>query len=155
MVAEIRGENLFVPGEQPRRVQPDFRGAVPTIASSTWPSFPADLTSIALVAATQMEGSVMIHEKMFESRLFFVDQLLDMGAQVVLCDPHRAVVVGASELHGSRMHSPDIRAGMALLAAALAARGRSVIENVTQIDRGYENIDERLRRLGARIERVA
>ncbi len=154
MVAEMRGEDLHVPGEQPRRVRPDFRGAVPTVASSTWPSFPADLTSIALVAATQMEGSVMIHEKMFESRLFFVDQLLDMGAQVVLCDPHRAVVVGASELHGSRMHSPDIRAGMALLAAALAARGRSVIENVTQIDRGYENIDERLRRLGARIERI-
>lgn len=153
MTAEIRGENLFVPAEQPKRVQPDFRGAVPTIASSPWPAFPADLTSIALVAATRMEGSVMIHEKMFESRLFFVDQLLDMGAQVVLCDPHRAVVVGPVELHGSRMHSPDIRAGMALLAAALAAKGRSTIENVTQIDRGYERIDERLRRLGARIER--
>ena len=154
MVAEIRGEDLFVPAEQPRRVHPDFRGAVPTIASSPWPSFPADLTSIALVAATQMEGSVMIHEKMFESRLFFVDQLLDMGAQIVLCDPHRAVVVGPAELHGSRMHSPDIRAGMALLAAALAAKGQSVIENVTQIDRGYERIDERLRLLGARMERV-
>ena len=154
IVAEVRGENLFVPAEQPRRVQPDFRGAVPTIASSPWPAFPADLTSIALVAATQMEGSVMIHEKMFESRLFFVDQLLDMGAQVVLCDPHRAVVVGPAELHGSRMHSPDIRAGMALLVAALAAKGRSVIENVTQIDRGYERIDERLRLLGARLERV-
>ncbi|MCC8191341.1 MAG: UDP-N-acetylglucosamine 1-carboxyvinyltransferase [Planctomycetes bacterium] len=155
MVAEIRGEDLFVPRDQPRKIQPDFRGVVPTIASSPWPSFPADLTSIALVAATRMEGSVMIHEKMFESRLFFVDQLLDMGAQIVLCDPHRAVVIGPVELHGSRMHSPDIRAGMALLAAALAARGRSVIENVTQIDRGYENIDERLRMLGARIERVA
>ncbi len=153
MVAEIRGEDLHVPANQPRRVQPDFRGAVPTVASSPWPSFPADLTSIALVAATRMEGSVMIHEKMFESRLFFVDQLLDMGAQVVLCDPHRAVVVGPVELHGSRMHSPDIRAGMALLAAALAAKGRSVIENVTQIDRGYERIDERLRLLGAKIER--
>lgn len=153
MTAEIRGEDLFVPAEQPRRIQPDFRGAVPTIASSPWPSFPADLTSMALVAATQMDGSVMIHEKMFESRLFFVDQLLDMGAQVVLCDPHRAVVVGPVELHGARMHSPDIRAGMALLAAALAAKGRSTIENVTQIDRGYERIDERLRRLGAKIER--
>ncbi len=152
MVAEFRGEDLFVPAEQPRRVQTDFLGSVPTIASSPWPSFPADLTSIALVAATQMEGSVMIHEKMFESRLFFVDQLLDMGAQLVLCDPHRAVVVGRAALHGSRMHSPDIRAGMALLAAALAAGGRSVIENVTQIERGYERIDERLRRLGARIE---
>ena len=154
MVAEIRGESLYVPAEQPRRIQPDFRGAVPTVASSPWPSFPADLTSIALVAATQMDGSVMIHEKMFESRLFFVDQLLDMGAQIVLCDPHRAVVVGQVELNASRMHSPDIRAGMALLAAALAAKGRSVIENVTQIDRGYERIDERLRLLGAKIERV-
>ena len=152
MVAEFRGDDLFIPADQPRRVQPDFRGSVPTIASSPWPAFPADLTSIALVAATQMDGSAMIHEKMFESRLFFVDQLLDMGAQVVLCDPHRAVVVGRAELHGSRMHSPDIRAGMALLAAALAAKGRSVIENVTQIERGYENIDERLRLLGAHIE---
>ncbi len=155
MHAEIRGDNLFVPADQPKRVIPDFRGAVPTIASSPWPAFPADLTSIALVAATQMDGSVMIHEKMFESRLFFVDQLLDMGAQVVLCDPHRAVVVGPAPLHGGRMHSPDIRAGMALLAASLAAKGRSVIENVTQIDRGYERIDERLRHLGAHIERVA
>lgn len=152
--SEFRGENLFVPAGQALRVHPDFRGAVPTIASSPWPSFPADLTSIALVTATQAAGSVMIHEKMFESRLFFVDQLLDMGAQVVLCDPHRAVVVGPSRLHGSRMHSPDIRAGMALLVAALAADGKSVIENVTQIDRGYERIDERLRLLGARMERV-
>ncbi len=155
MHAEIRGENLFVPADQPKRIIPDFRGAVPTIASSPWPAFPADLTSIALVAATQMDGSVMIHEKMFESRLFFVDQLLDMGAQVVLCDPHRAVVVGPAPLYGGRMHSPDIRAGMALLAASLAAKGKSVIENVTQIDRGYERIDERLRLLGAHIERVA
>lgn len=154
MVAHFDNECLIVPSEQPRRIEPDFRGAVPTIASSPWPSFPADLTSIALVAATQMEGSVMIHEKMFESRLFFVDQLLDMGAQVVLCDPHRAVVVGASELHGARMQSPDIRAGMALLAAALAARGTSVMGNVGQIDRGYENIEQRLRLLGAKIERM-
>jgi UDP-N-acetylglucosamine 1-carboxyvinyltransferase len=154
MTAEFREGNLYVPSEQPRRIQRDLRGAVPSIASSTWPSFPADLTSIALVAATQMDGSVMIHEKMFESRLFFVDQLLDMGAQVVLCDPHRAVAVGPAALHGSRMHSPDIRAGMALLAAAMAARGESIIENVTQIDRGYERIDERLRPLGAKIERA-
>lgn len=154
MTARFEGERLFVPAEQPRRIEPDFRGAVPTIASSPWPSFPADLTSIALVAATQMEGSVMIHEKMFESRLFFVDQLLDMGARVVLCDPHRAVVVGASELYAARMQSPDIRAGMALLAAALAARGTSVMRNVGQIDRGYENIEQRLRLLGAKIERV-
>ncbi len=151
---EIRGGDLFIPADQSRTVQTDFQGAVPTISSSPWPAFPADLTSIALVAATQVRGSVMIHEKMFESRLFFVDQLLDMGAQVVICDPHRAVVVGPSRLHASRMRSPDIRAGMALLAAALSAEGKSVIENITQIDRGYERIDERLRHLGARIERV-
>ncbi|MDR0363270.1 MAG: UDP-N-acetylglucosamine 1-carboxyvinyltransferase [Planctomycetota bacterium] len=151
---EIKGENLHVAANQPLIVQPDVRGAVPTLASSPWPSFPADLTSIALVAATQCQGCVMIHEKMFESRLFFVDQLLDMGAQIVLCDPHRAVVVGPSELNGARMISPDIRAGMALLAAALAAKGKSVIGNVVQIDRGYERIDERLRILGAKIGRA-
>lgn len=152
--AQAEGEALFVPRNQPLEVVPDFRGAVPTLASSPWPSFPADLTSVALVAATQCRGSIMIHEKMFESRLFFVDQLLDMGAQIVLCDPHRAVVIGPTRLHGSRMFSPDIRAGMALLIAAIAAQGESVIGNVTQIDRGYERIDERLRALGAKIERV-
>lgn len=151
--AEIRDGSLFVPAGQSLEVRPDFQGAVPTISSSPWPAFPADLTSIALVTATQVKGCVLIHEKMFESRLFFVDQLIDMGARMVLCDPHRAMVVGPCHLHGARVHSPDIRAGMALLVAALAADGRSVIENVTQIDRGYEQIDERLRRLGARIER--
>ncbi len=151
---EVRGQDLYVAPNQPMEIQPDFRGAVPTLASSPWPAFPADLTSIALVAATQCRGSIMIHEKMFESRLFFVDQLLDMGAQLVLCDPHRAVVVGPAVLQGSRMNSPDIRAGMALLAAALAAKGESVIGNVVQIDRGYERINERLRMLGAKIERV-
>ncbi len=151
---EIRGDDLYLAPKQKLAIQPDFRGSVPTIASSPWPAFPADLTSIALVAATQCTGCVMIHEKMFESRLFFVDQLLDMGAQLVLCDPHRAVVVGPSPLQGARMHSPDIRAGMALLAAAFAAHGESVIGNIIQIDRGYEKIDERLRMLGARIERI-
>lgn len=154
IAAEPRGRDLHVPAGQKLAVQPDFRGAVPTLASSPWPAFPADLTSIALVAATQCAGSVMIHEKMFESRLFFVDQLLDMGAQIVLCDPHRAVVVGPAVLAGARMNSPDIRAGMALLGAALAAKGESVIGNVVQIDRGYEKIDERLRLLGAKIRRV-
>ncbi|MBP5232933.1 MAG: UDP-N-acetylglucosamine 1-carboxyvinyltransferase [Planctomycetes bacterium] len=148
------GGNLRVPAGQPLKVLSDFRGAVPSIDDSPWPAFPADLTSIALIAATQSEGSVVIHEKMFESRLFFVDQLIEMGARIVLCDPHRAVVIGRSRLFGSHMVSPDIRAGMALLIAALCAEGESTIGNVVQIDRGYERIDERLNALGARIERI-
>ena len=148
------GNNLRVPAGQPLKVLSDFRGAVPSIDDSPWPAFPADLTSIALIAATQSEGSVVIHEKMFESRLFFVDQLIEMGARIVLCDPHRAVVIGRSRLFGSHMVSPDIRAGMALLIAALCAEGESTIGNVVQIDRGYERIDERLNALGARIERI-
>ena len=125
------------------------------IEDGPWPAFPADLTSIALALATQSEGMVLIFEKMFENRLFFVDKLVTMGARVILCDPHRAVVSGPSRLHGARMESPDIRAGMAMLIAALCAEGQSEIGNIRQIDRGYERIDERLRSLGARIERVA
>jgi UDP-N-acetylglucosamine 1-carboxyvinyltransferase len=123
------------------------------VDDAPWPGFPADLTPTALVLATQCTGTVLIHEKLFESRLFFVDRLIDMGARVVLCDPHRAVVAGPSRLHGANMVSPDIRAGMALLAAALCARGTSVIRNAHQIDRGYERIDDRLRHLGARLTR--
>jgi UDP-N-acetylglucosamine 1-carboxyvinyltransferase len=149
----IEGSTLAVPARQRLTVCDDFGGAIPTVDDAPWPGFPADLTPTALVLATQCTGTVLIHEKLFESRLFFVDRLIDMGARVVLCDPHRAVVAGPSRLHGAAMVSPDIRAGMALLAAALCARGTSVIRNTPQIDRGYERIDERLRALGARITR--
>ena len=150
----LSGEDLIVPGGQDPEVCCDIGGAIPSIADGPWPAFPADLTSIALVTATRSRGTVLIHEKMFESRLFFVDSLIAMGAKIVLCDPHRAVVNGPAELVGRTLSSPDIRAGMALLIAALRADGISKIHNIQQIDRGYERIDERLRRLGARIERM-
>jgi UDP-N-acetylglucosamine 1-carboxyvinyltransferase len=150
---QLEGSDLVVPASQRLVVIDDLEGTIPTIDDAPWPGFPADLTPTALVLATQCRGTVLIHEKLFESRLFFVDRLIDMGARVVLCDPHRAVVAGPSRLHGSTMASPDIRAGMALLAAALCARGTSRIRNAHQIDRGYERIDERLRALGARITR--
>ncbi len=153
IAVEQRGDDLFVPGEQSLEVQDDLHGAIPKIDDGPWPAFPADLTSIAVVTATQARGTVLIFEKMFESRLFFVDKLIQMGARIVLCDPHRVVVVGPSPLHAETLSSPDIRAGMALLIAALAAHGTSAIHNVDQIDRGYERLDERLQALGARIER--
>ena len=152
---EIDGDDVVVPPNQELRVRDDEGDAISKIEDGPWPAFPADLTSIALAMATQAEGMVLIFEKMFENRLFFVDKLVSMGARVLLCDPHRAVVSGPSRLHGGRMESPDIRAGMAMLIAALCAEGTSEIGNVRQIDRGYERIDERLRALGARIERVA
>jgi UDP-N-acetylglucosamine 1-carboxyvinyltransferase len=152
---EFDGADVVVPGEQRLRIRDDEGDAVSKVEDGPWPAFPADLTSIALALATQAEGMVMIYEKMFENRLFFVDKLVSMGARVILCDPHRAVVSGPSRLHGERMESPDIRAGMAMLIAALCAEGHSEIGNIRQIDRGYERIDERLRSLGARIERVA
>ncbi|MDX1622442.1 MAG: UDP-N-acetylglucosamine 1-carboxyvinyltransferase [Gemmatimonadota bacterium] len=151
---EFEGDDLVVPGEQTLAIVDDEGGAVPTLDDAPWPGFPADLVSIMVVVATQAHGTILIHEKMFESRLFFVDRLKRMGARIILCDPHRAIVNGPTPLTGARISSPDIRAGMALLIAALAARGESVIQNVDQIDRGYEAIDERLRALGARIERV-
>jgi len=151
---ELDGDDAFVPAGQRLRVKDDEGEAISKVEDGPWPAFPADLTSIALAMATQSEGLVLIHEKMFENRLFFVDKLVAMGARVLLCDPHRAVVSGPSRLHGERMESPDIRAGMAMLIAALCAEGRSEIGNVRQIDRGYERIDERLRLLGAHIERV-
>jgi len=150
---EIQGENVFVPGDQELRIRTDLGGHIPKIDDGPWPAFPADLTSIALVAATQCEGTILIHEKMFESRMFFTDKLLGMGARIILCDPHRVVVVGPSRLHGGIVESPDIRAGMALLIAALGAEGESEIYNIGQIERGYERIDDRLRALGANIAR--
>ncbi|MCC7382310.1 MAG: UDP-N-acetylglucosamine 1-carboxyvinyltransferase [Deltaproteobacteria bacterium] len=147
------GRDIIVPGGQSLRASSDIGNAIPKIEDAPWPGFPADLTSIAVIAATQSEGTVLIHEKMFESRLFFVDRLQAMGARLVLCDPHRVVVSGRSQLVGQELVSPDIRAGMALLIAALCARGKSVIHNVQQIDRGYERIDERLAGLGAQIVR--
>jgi UDP-N-acetylglucosamine 1-carboxyvinyltransferase len=151
---ELEGSTLKVPRDQELVVQDDLGSAIPKIDDGPWPAFPADLTSIALAIATQARGTVMIFEKMYENRLFFVDKLVAMGARIILCDPHRAVVSGPAPLYGYHMDSPDIRAGMALLLAALAADGESVIGNVGQIDRGYEAIDERLRKLGASIERV-
>jgi UDP-N-acetylglucosamine 1-carboxyvinyltransferase len=127
---------------------------VPKIDDGPWPAFPADLTSIALVTATQCRGTILIHEKMFESRMFFTDKLVGMGAQIILCDPHRAVVVGPAQLRGSILESPDIRAGMAMLIAALGAEGESQIKNIGQIERGYQHIDIRLRALGAKILRI-
>jgi UDP-N-acetylglucosamine 1-carboxyvinyltransferase len=151
----LEGSDLLVPPEQKLTIRDDQGDAIPKIDDGPWPAFPADLTSIALALATQADGTIVIHEKMFENRLFFVDKLVAMGARIHLSDPHRAVVSGPSRLHGARVDSPDIRAGMAMLIAALAADGTSEIGNVAQIDRGYERIDMRLRDLGARIERVA
>jgi UDP-N-acetylglucosamine 1-carboxyvinyltransferase len=151
---QLTGDTLVVADEQDLHVRDDVGGQVPKIDDAPWPQFPADLMSIALVVATQAKGTVLIHEKMFESRLYFVDKLIGMGARIILCDPHRAVIVGPSPLYGQELSSPDIRAGMALLIAALAASGTSTIANVGQIDRGYQSIDEKLRALGAHIERV-
>ena len=151
----VDGNDLVVPAEQRRVIQSDLGGHVPKLEDQPWPAFPADLMSIAIVTATQCEGLILMHEKMFESRMFFVDKLVGMGARIVLCDPHRALVSGPSQLRGATVESPDIRAGMAILLAALCARGTSTIDNVGQIERGYERIDERLAALGARIERVS
>jgi UDP-N-acetylglucosamine 1-carboxyvinyltransferase len=150
----LAGDTLIVADEQDLCIREDIGGAVPKIDDAPWPQFTPDLMSIALVVATQAKGTVLIHEKMFESRLYFVDKLIGMGAKIILCDPHRAVVVGPAQLHGAELSSPDIRAGMALLIAALAAKGTSSIANIGQIDRGYQQIDRKLQSLGARIERV-
>lgn len=150
---DVRGDDIYVPGDQTLRVVDDVGGNIPKIDDGPWPAFPADLVSIAIVLATQARGTILIHEKMYESRLYFVDKLISMGAKIVLCDPHRAVVVGPSRLHGEELESPDIRAGMALVIAALCAEGTSVIRNIRQIDRGYERLEERLQTLGAQIRR--
>lgn len=153
IVPRLDGDTLVVPKDQPRRIAEDVGGHVTKLEDAIWPGFPADLMSIALVTATQCEGMLLIHEKLFESRLFFVDKLIGMGARIVLCDPHRAVVSGPSPLRGGIVESPDIRAGMAMLLAALAAEGTSIINNIGQIERGYERIHERLSALGAQIDR--
>lgn len=152
---EIDGTTLTVSPQQDLKVNCDIGGMIPKIDDAPWPGFPPDLTSIMTVVATQVDGTILIHEKMFESRMFFVDKLIAMGARVTLCDPHRAVVSGPSVLHGSELVSPDVRAGMAMVIAALCARGESVIKNVYQIERGYENLTNRLVSLGAHIERVS
>jgi UDP-N-acetylglucosamine 1-carboxyvinyltransferase len=151
---EILDSSVRVPAGQNLRVEDDFGGQIPKIESGIWPAFPADLTSIAVTVATQAQGTILIFEKMFESRLFFVDKLVSMGARIILCDPHRVVVTGPARLYGERLESPDIRAGMAMLIAALCAEGTSTIGNIGQIDRGYERIDERLQALGAAVERT-
>jgi UDP-N-acetylglucosamine 1-carboxyvinyltransferase len=150
----LEGSRLVIPAGQERRVRADLGGHVAKLEDGPWPAFPADAMSIAIVTATQCEGLILIFEKMFESRLFFVDKLIGMGARIVLCDPHRAVIAGASRLRGGPVESPDIRAGMAMLLAALCAEGTSTIHNIGQIERGYEQIDVRLRALGAQIERL-
>jgi UDP-N-acetylglucosamine 1-carboxyvinyltransferase len=151
---EVGDDWLRVPPDQQLVIVDDLGGAIPKVEDGPWPAFPADLTSIAVVVATQARGTVLIFEKMFESRLFFVDKLVGMGARIIVCDPHRVVVTGPAPLYGQRMSSPDIRAGMAMVIAALCAEGTSTIGDAYQIDKGYERIDERLRSLGAHIERV-
>jgi UDP-N-acetylglucosamine 1-carboxyvinyltransferase len=151
---EVSDTSVRVPAGQRLAIEDDFGGQIPKIESGVWPAFPADLTSIAVTVATQAHGTVLIFEKMFESRLFFVDKLVSMGARIILCDPHRVVVTGPATLYGERLESPDIRAGMAMVIAALCAEGTSTIGNIRQIDRGYERIDERLRALGAAIDRA-
>jgi UDP-N-acetylglucosamine 1-carboxyvinyltransferase len=150
----VEGDNLIVPAEQALAIEPDLGGHVPKLEDQPWPAFPADLMSIAIVTATQCDGLILMHEKMFESRLFFVDKLVGMGAKIVLCDPHRALVAGPNRLRAQTVESPDIRAGMAMLLAACCAEGTSTINNANQIERGYERIHERLGALGAVIERV-
>ena len=151
---EVSNSSVRITAGQDMHVEDDFGGQIPKIESGVWPAFPADLTSIAVTVATQARGTILIFEKMFESRLFFVDKLVSMGARIILCDPHRVVVTGPATLYGERLESPDIRAGMAMLIASLCAEGTSTIGNIRQIDRGYERIDERLQGLGAAIERT-
>ncbi|MCK4980582.1 MAG: UDP-N-acetylglucosamine 1-carboxyvinyltransferase, partial [Candidatus Delongbacteria bacterium] len=151
---EVNKKDIFISGGQKLKVHDDFGGKIPSISDQPWPSFPADLTSIMVVASLFSKGTIMIHEKMFEGRLFFVDSLIRMGAKLVLCDPHRVVITGPTKLHGVELSSPDIRAGMTMLIAALSAKGKSIIHNIKQIDRGYEGIEHKLNGLGAKIERV-
>jgi UDP-N-acetylglucosamine 1-carboxyvinyltransferase len=150
---QVDGEDIIVPSEQRMEIEPDLGGAIPYISVMPWPAFPTDLMSMAIVIATQSKGSVLFHDWMYPSRMFFTDKLVGMGAQIVLCDPHRCIVQGPTQLFPEKMESPDIRAGMALLLAALSAPGKSTIRNIGQIDRGYERVDAKLASLGARIQR--
>jgi UDP-N-acetylglucosamine 1-carboxyvinyltransferase len=150
----VDGEDLIVPSDQKLEIEPDLGGAIPEISVMPWPAFPTDLMSIAIVLATHSRGTILFHDWMYPSRMFFTDKLVGMGAQIVLCDPHRCIVQGPTQLFGEKMESPDIRAGMALLLAALSAHGKSTIRNIGQIDRGYEKVDEKLASLGASIERL-
>ena len=154
---EQKGDDIFIPSQESYEITNFIDGSILTISDAPWPGFTPDLLSIVLVVASQAKGSVLIHQKMFESRLFFVDKLIDMGAQIILCDPHRATVIGLNhkfKFKATTMTSPDIRAGVALLLAALAADGESTIHNIEQIDRGYQNIDKRLNSIGAQITRI-
>jgi UDP-N-acetylglucosamine 1-carboxyvinyltransferase len=151
---EQNGEDIFVPANQDLSIESDLGGAIPVISDMPWPAFPTDLMSIAIVIATQSKGSVLFHDWMYPSRMFFTDKLVGMGAQIVLCDPHRCIVQGPSDLYGEKMESPDIRAGIALVLAGLSARGKSTIRNIGQIDRGYEHVDQKLISLGAHIQRA-
>jgi UDP-N-acetylglucosamine 1-carboxyvinyltransferase len=151
---KIEGNDIHVPSRQALKIQPDLGNAIPEIKTNVWPAFPTDLMSIAIVVATQAKGSILFHDWMYPSRMYFTDKLGGMGAQIVLCDPHRCIVQGPTKLFGEKMESPDIRAGMSLMIAALAAQGRSTIRNIEQIDRGYENVDGKLKNLGANIERI-
>jgi UDP-N-acetylglucosamine 1-carboxyvinyltransferase len=151
---EVDGQDIVVPSGQRLEVEPDLGGAIPSISVMPWPAFPTDLMSAAIVVASQSKGTVLFHDWMFEGRMFFIDKLVSMGARIILCDPHRCIVEGPRRLVGETLESPDIRAGLALVLAALAADGSSTIRNIGQIDRGYERIDEKLRNLGAAIERV-
>lgn len=152
---QVDGQDIIVSNDQKLEIETDLGDAIPEISVMPWPAFPTDLMSIAIVVATQSRGSVLFHDWMYPSRMFFIDKLVNMGAQIVLCDPHRCIVIGPTPLSAEKMESPDIRAGMSLLLAALAADGRSIIRNVGQIDRGYERVDEKLRALGAQLERVS
>ena len=155
---ELRGDDIYIPSQKHYEIETFIDGSIMTIADAPWPGFTPDLLSIMLVVATQAKGNVLIHQKMFESRLFFVDKLIEMGAQIILCDPHRATVIGLDKkvrLRGIQMTSPDIRAGVSLLIAALSAQGTSIIHNIEQIERGYQDIDIRLRSIGADIKRIS
>jgi len=154
VIWEVDGNDLLIPEEQPRTIVPDMDGAIPEIKTNVWPAFPTDLISIAITVATQMTGSILFHDWMFSGRMYFTDKLVGMGARIILCDPYRCLIQGPNRLYAENLESPDIRAGMALLLATLAANGQSTIRNVGQIDRGYERVDEKMRQLGASIQRV-